>query len=108
MRRASAVVAVTFGLGALGGCGGGGDDPPPTTVTTEPAPTTTLAAGDAQGIACLKVSTRALSLLNDYRAQRRGVALPDYEAFAADAEVLRAEHAELGCPGELLKGFPPR
>jgi hypothetical protein len=98
-------------MGALAGCGAGGDDPPPTTVTTE-APTTTVVP-DTQGIACLRVSTEALKLANDFRdpAGGRGVVGPQElsaEAVAAGrakAAELRAEHAQLGCPGQILRGF---
>ena len=98
-------------LVALGACGTGGDDPPPTTVTTE-APTTTVVA-DEQGIACLRVSTEALKLANDFRdpAGGRGVVGPTERspetvaAGRAQADELRAEYARLGCPGEILRGF---
>ncbi|HEX7275957.1 MAG TPA: hypothetical protein VF244_01150, partial [Acidimicrobiales bacterium] len=74
MRRLLAAVAV-LSLVAAGGCGDGDDPPPPTTVVT--APTTTLAQGDAQGIACLNHSTEALQLLNDFNLASRGVVAPD-------------------------------
>ena len=94
-------------VAALGGCGRGGDAPPPTTTTTVPAPTTTgMPQGDAQGIACLRLSTEALRLFNDFRAESRGIVAPDPEPYRARAQALREEHARLGCPGELLRGFP--
>ncbi len=105
MRRTSAAIAVGFVLAFLGGCGGGSDDPPPTTVTTEPAPTTTLVQGDPQGIACLEVATEGLKLRNDFNLASRGVIAPDPEPYRQRAVALRAEHARLGCPGDLLKGF---
>jgi hypothetical protein len=105
------VTAAVLMLGLLAGCGDGGDDPPPTTVTTE-APTTTVVP-DIQGIECLRVATEALRLANDFRdpAGGRGVVgpyEPSEEAVAAGrakAAELRAEHARLGCPGQILRGF---
>jgi hypothetical protein len=96
-------------LVALSGCGTGAEDPPPTTVTTE-APTTTVVP-DTKGIECLKVATEALSLVNDFRQSSRGVVGPTEPtpekaaAGRAKAAELRAEHARLGCPGEILRGF---
>jgi hypothetical protein len=89
----------------LGGCGGG-DDPPPTTTVTEPATTLTTVTTVPQGVACLNLATEALRLLNDFRQASRGIVAPDPEPYRQEAEALRAEHARLGCPGELLKGFP--
>ncbi|HVF13551.1 MAG TPA: hypothetical protein VM942_03070 [Acidimicrobiales bacterium] len=108
MRRIRTMVAATVLVAAaLGGCGGGGDDPPPTTVTTEaPTTTVTIPQGDAAGIACLNLSTRALKLFNDFRQASRGIVAPDPEPYRQEAEALRAEHASLGCPGELLEAFP--
>jgi hypothetical protein len=107
MRRSLAAVATVFLVAALGGCGRGDDAPAPTTTTTVPATTTTgLPQGDAQGIACLRLSTQALALFNDFRAASRGIVAPDPEPYRQQAEALRAEHARLGCPGELLAGFP--
>lgn len=111
MRRALAATAAVLLLGVLAGCGGGGEDPPPTTVTTE-APTTTVVP-DTQGIACLRVSTEALKLANDFRdpAGGRGVVGPTAPtpekaaAGRAKAAELRAEYASLGCPGQILRGF---
>jgi hypothetical protein len=99
-------VAAAVAACSLAACGGGDDSPPPVTVTTEPAPTTTIEQGDAQGIACLNLATEGLALLNSYRQAQRGVAGADEARYAADAAVLRAEHERLGCPGDLLRGFP--
>ena len=93
-------------LAGLGGCGGGDDVPPPTTTTEAPTTTLTIPQGDAQGIACLRLATEALDLFNDFREASRGVIAPDPEPFRERAVELRAEQARLGCPGELLKGFP--
>ena len=109
MRRALAATAEALLLGVLAGCGSGGDGPPPTTVTTE-APTTTVVA-DIKGIACLRVSTEALKLTNDFRQSSRGVVGPTepppekLAAGRAKAAELRAEYARLGCPGQILRGF---
>lgn len=102
MRRL--LVAAVLALAVTGGCGdSGSESPPPTTVA--PEPTTTLEQGDARGIACLNHSTQALKLLNDFNLASRGVVAPDPEPYRQRAIELRAEHARLGCPGELLKGF---
>ncbi len=106
-RAATAVVAAILVAGALGGCGGGDDAPPPTTTTEPPTTTVTIPQGDAKGIACLRLATEALSLLNDYRLASRGVVgPPDPAPYRESADALRAEHARLECPGDLLKGFP--
>lgn len=96
------VAAVLVGV-LLGACGGGGDPPPTTTTVTEPPTTVTTIS---QGVRCLNLSTEALKLLNDFRLASRGIIAPDPEPYRQEAEVLRAEHARLGCPGELLRGFP--
>jgi hypothetical protein len=101
-----AAMAATLTLLVLGGCAGGGGASPPTTVTTEPAPTTTIEQGDAQGIACLNVATAGLKLRNDFIQAQRGIVAPDLESYRERAVALRTEHARLGCPGELLRGFP--
>ncbi len=94
-------------VAVLGACGGGGDDPPPTTVGTESAPTTTVVFGDPQGIACLNVATAALALRNDFIRDSRGVVgPPDVEHYRREAVAMRAKHAQLGCPGDLLRDFP--
>jgi len=97
-------MAVVLVLVTTGGCGGDGEEAPTTTVSTEPT-TTRLPQGDAKGIACANLSTLELKLLNDYREEARGVVAPDDEAYRAEADVLRAEHIRLGCPGVPLKGF---
>jgi hypothetical protein len=89
--------------GVLGGCAGGSQEPPPTTTITEPPTTVTTIS---PGVLCLNLSTEALKLLNDFRLASRGIIAPDPEPYRQEAEVLRADHARLGCPGELLKGFP--
>ena len=93
-------------LAGLGGCGGGDDKPPPTTTTEATTTTVTRPQSNAQGIACLRLATEALDLFNDFREASRGIVAPDPEPFRERAAELRAEHARLGCPGELLKGFP--
>jgi len=106
MRRIVMTMVVLVSIVTLGGCGDDGDGTPPTTVATEPATTiTTIAQGDAQGIACLNLATEALKLKNDFRLESRGIVAPDEDAYRAEAAALRAEHARLGCPGELLRGF---
>lgn len=102
-RRVETLAVLALALG--GACGGGGDPVPPTT-TVAPEPTTTLVQGDPRGIACLNNSTAALALLNDFRLESRGIVAPDPEPYRQKANELRAEHARLGCPGELLRGFP--
>ncbi len=105
VRRFPAAMAAMVAMVWLGGCGDGDDSAPPTTVTTEPAPTTTIEQGDAQGIACLNVSTQGLKLRNDYNQAARGVVAPDPEPYREEAVALRAEHDRLDCPGDLLRGF---
>ncbi len=112
VRRIPGALSAVLVLAVLAaGCSGDGDEPPSTTVTTE-APTTTVVP-DNKGIACLRVSTDALKLANDFRdpAGGRGVvgpSDPSPEAVAAGrarAAELRAEYARLGCPGQILRGF---
>jgi len=106
MRRTLAAMAVVLVLAGLGACAGGDDDPPPTTTTQATTTTVTIPQGDAQGIACLRLATEALKLFNDFRQASRGIVAPDPQPYREEADVLRAEHARLGCPGELLRGFP--
>ena len=102
-----AVVTAILVAGSLGGCGGSDDAPPPTTTSEPPTTTVTIPQGDAKGIACLRLATEALSLLNDFRLASRGVAgPPDLAPYRESADAMRAEHARLECPGDLLKGFP--
>jgi hypothetical protein len=96
-------MAVVLLGGVLGACGGGRDELRPTTTVTEPPTTVTTIS---PGVLCLNLSTEALRLLNDFRLASRGIIAPDPEPYRQEAEVLRAEQARLGCPGELLKGFP--
>jgi hypothetical protein len=105
VRRLPAAIVAMVAMVVLGGCGGDGESAPPTTVTTEPAPTTTIEQGDAQGIACLNVSTQGLKLRNDYNQAARGIVAPDPDPYRQTAATLRAEHDRLGCPGDLLRGF---
>ena len=106
VRRIVASLGAVLMLAGAGGCSGGRDDPPPTTTTEAPTTTVTIAQGDAQGIACLRLATEALQLFNDFRTASRGIVAPDPQPYRDRADVLRAEQARLGCPGELLKGFP--
>ena len=107
MRRALAATAAVLLLGVMAaGCGGGDDDPPPTTVTTEPTTTPSTIESNANAVACLTLSTDGLQLLNDFRQASRGIIAPDPAPYKERADALRAEYARLGCPGELLRGFP--
>ena len=75
-------------------------------MTTEPPTTSSSIASNADAVACLTLATEGLKLLNDYRRDSRGIVGADEARYRADADTLRAEFAELGCRGELLKGFP--
>jgi hypothetical protein len=103
-------MVVTGALVALAGCGGGGGggNGGAATTTVAPATTTTspVVAGDQQGIACLEVATEALKLRNDYIQAQRGIVAPDDDDYRRRGDALRARHADLGCPGDLLRGFP--
>jgi hypothetical protein len=110
MRRALLRMVVTAALVALAGCGeqGGGGDDGGATTTVAPVTTTTspVVAGDPKGIACLELATEGLKLRNDYIQAQRGIVAPDDDDYRRRGDALRARHAELGCPGDLLRGFP--
>ncbi len=95
---------------AVAACGGEGDDTLPTIpsvpttsspsssspTTDTPSASTTTPSG---GSSCASVVSRALTLLENWRNDQRGIAGPQNEAQnRAEARALADEGRRLGCP----------